>query len=155
MSDGQHLLAYRLGDQLHGVSLGVVRTVRQAVEVTIVPGSPPTVRGVIDVHGRVVPVIDMHRKVGFATRPLELTDRFILIETTRGPLALAVDAIYDVIEVQPGEITRSRDVVPDADHVEGIVRLKDGLLIVHDVERFFRPEQAELKLDTSGSAGPA
>lgn len=152
MPHSVHMLAFRVGEKLHGVSLRVVRTALQAVEVTPVPGAPPGVRGVIDVHGQVVPVVDMRLKVGLPAAPPAVSDRLVLLEVASGPLALLVDAIHGVVEVPPEAITPPAEVGPNLEHVEGIVRLPDGLLIVLDAERYFEAEQAVRRRDAGGAA---
>lgn len=63
------VLLHRLGDRLHAIPLNIVDKVVQAVAITSLPDPPPGIKGVIDVQGAIVPVVDLHAKCGLPSEP--------------------------------------------------------------------------------------
>lgn len=137
------------------VASAVTEVVR-AVAVTELPKAPAIVEGVINVRGRIVPVLDIRQRFGLAPRPLDPEQHFIIAETGPRRVALRVDRALDVLSVETGAIDSAALVAPGAEYVAGIARLRDGLLVIHDLERFLALDEASA-LDTAlaGASRPA
>lgn len=142
------IVVFALDDRCYGLRLSaVVRAVRM-VDVTPLSQAPDIVRGVIDVQGRVVPVFDLRRRFRLRQRPVSVHDQIILAHTARRPVALVVDVVHGVREhIAP--VMALADIVPG---IEGVVRLDDGLILIHDLERFLSlDEERTLDRALSGS----
>ncbi len=127
------LVVFRLADQRYALRLGVVECFVRAVEVTPLPGAPAIVLGAIDVGGSVLPVLSLRRRFGLPEREIGVTDQFLIARTSSRTVALVVDEALGVIAV-PGEaVTRAGRIVPGLEHVQGIVTLGDGLVLIHDL----------------------
>ena len=136
-----HILVYSLGSRMLGVSLEHVDKVVRSVDVTPFPDAPANIRGVINVQGRVVPVVDLRKKLNLPSRPIELSDRFVLLAGDERPIALQVDGVLDVLEIPESDIIRSGEIMHDMRHLDGVVRLPEGMVLVHDIDRFLGVEQ--------------
>jgi purine-binding chemotaxis protein CheW len=146
------LLAFELAARRLAVPIQCLDTVVWAVAVTTLPHAPPFVEGIINVRGSVVPVIDLRRRFGLPSVPLSLHQRFIVVRTASRSLALRVDSVADLVEVQPDAIERADQVLPGARHAAGIVRLEDGVTVIQDLEALLSAEE-EAGLDRALSAG--
>lgn len=135
-----------LDDRRYALHLGVVERVIPAVEITPLPKAPDIVLGLITIRGKIIPVFNMRRRFRLPDRETELTDHFIIADTSKRTVALPAESVSGVIQIFEGEITESTDILPALDYVEGVVKLKDGLLLIHDLESFLSLEE-ETALD--------
>jgi purine-binding chemotaxis protein CheW len=108
----------------------------RVVEVTPLPQAPDIVLGVVNVQGRVIPVVNPRRRFRLPERDIALSDQLVIAHTTRRPVALVVDAVTGVLEYSGREAVGARDIVPGMEYVEGVVKLADGLVLIHDLDRF-------------------
>jgi purine-binding chemotaxis protein CheW len=114
------------------------------VHVTPLPKAPDIVIGIVNVQGRVIPVINMRRRFRLPERRnAVLTDRLVIARTTRWPVALVADAVTGVHEYPGQEIVMAAGVLPDVEYVEGIAKLKDGLILIHNLDDFLSLEEEE------------
>lgn len=127
---------FTLGDQRYALPLSTVERVVRVVEVTPLPQAPDIVLGVVNVQGRVIPVVNPRRRFRLPERDIALTDQLVIAHTTRRPVALVVDAVTGVLEYSGREAVGARDIVPGMEYVEGVVKLADGLVLIHDLDRF-------------------
>jgi len=113
-----------------------VERITPAAELTPLPGSPALVGGVINVAGAILPVLDLRSRFGIAASPLDPRQQFALVATSRRRLVLLVDDAEGVAEYDVAAIDEARRDAQDLDHLLGVLRLPDGVLLIHDPERF-------------------
>jgi purine-binding chemotaxis protein CheW len=140
------LLVFWLSDRKFGVRLRNVLRVVRAVDATPLPQAPEPVSGVISVQGTLVPVLNMRSRLGFSCREIGLQDQFIIAETSKRVVALLVDHTVEVIECSQQEIIATKAIAEPSGQIEGVIQLKDDLLLIHDLERFLYPDE-EVALD--------
>ncbi len=129
-----HLVVFLLAEQQYALPLPMVERVLPMVAVSPLPQAPPMTLGVINIHGTVVPVLDLRRRFGFPPHEYGLAAHVLLARTTRRTLALPVDAVLGVKEVAALAVTSPDAVVSGRAPVVGIVALADGLLFIHDLD---------------------
>jgi len=132
----QKLVVFMLDEQRYGLRLPVVERVVGAVEVTPLPKSPEMVLGVINLQGRVIPVVNVRRRFRLQERAIGLKDHFIIARTSRRLVALVVDGVADVISCSEAQIVASGEILPGLEHVEGVLKLPDGMILLHDLDLF-------------------
>ena len=116
--------------------LSVVERVIRAVYVSPLPEAPEIVAGVINVQGRVMPVIDMRQRFRLENRRMVLTDRIVIAHTDRRSVALVADAVRGVFEYSEPDIIDADDILPGLEYVDGVAKLEEGLILIHDLNRF-------------------
>ncbi|OFW12510.1 MAG: chemotaxis protein CheW [Acidobacteria bacterium RIFCSPLOWO2_02_FULL_67_21] len=136
------LVVFRLDQQRYALPLAVVERVVHAVEITPLPNAPAIVLGAIDVHGRVIPVLDVRQRFLLPDRQMCPADWFLVAHTARHTVVLVVDESEGVVERPQADIVVSTQIVPGLDDFPGVVRLDDGLVLIHDLERFLSLEEA-------------
>jgi purine-binding chemotaxis protein CheW len=114
----------------------VVERVVRMVDVTPLPQAPEIVLGVVNVQGRVVPVLGLRQRFRLPERDFTLTDQLVIARTAVRPVALAADAVTGVLEYSARQVVGARDIVPGIEYVEGVVKLADGLVLIHDLGKF-------------------
>jgi purine-binding chemotaxis protein CheW len=130
------VVALMLDDIRYALPLTSVERVVRAVEITPLPDAPDIILGVINVHGRVVPVVDIRRRFRLPARAISAGDQLVIAHTPRRCLALVADTVRGVVECPAGDIVTPHDVLPDLHYVTGIARLADGLILIHDLDGF-------------------
>ena len=138
-----------LDEQQYAVRLSAVSRVVRAVEVTLLPDAPSIVMGIINLRGRIIPVVNVRRRFRFPERDLLLTDQMIVAWTTRRGaqedtgrlLALAVDAVQGVRDLSEKETSSAESIVPGLYHLEGVAKTGQGLVLIHDLGTFLSLEE--------------
>lgn len=140
------LVPFILDDRRYALHLEAVQRVIPAVALTPLPKAPEIVLGLINIGGRIIPVLNIRRRFRLIERDTEISDHFIIAATTRRTVALPVDSSGGVIQISDEEITGPEDILPGIGYVEGVVKLKNGLLLINDLEEFLSLEE-ESRLD--------
>ena len=143
MSEAGQLVMFLLDDCRYAVRLAAVRRIVPLVDITRLPQAPDIVRGVINVEGRVIPVIDIRRRFRLPERESSLNDQIILAQAGRHAVALIVDAALGVIDAPATMIAQIDEILPGLEHVAGLVKRADGLILIHDLDTFLSLEEAE------------
>jgi purine-binding chemotaxis protein CheW len=157
MSPAIQLVVFELEERRYGLRLTAVERVLHAIDVTPLPQSPDVVWGVIDIEGHILPVLSLRRRFGLPERPIGVSDQFVLARTRRRTVTLVVDAVHGVVERSSAEFTESDKILPDLEQVEGVIRLDDGMVLIHDLDRFLSlDEERSLAqaLSSQGNDGP-
>lgn len=135
--------------------LPFVERVVRAVYLTPLPDAPEIILGVINVEGRIVPVVNMRRRFLLPQREIALTDRLVIAHTGQRSVALVADAVSGIAEYAEPDIVSADAILPGLEYIDGVVKLSDGLVLIHNLDRFLSLEDVE-SLDramaTSGEA---
>jgi purine-binding chemotaxis protein CheW len=134
---------FTLDDQRYALPLASVERTVRAVAITRLPKAPEIVLGVINVHGRVIPVFDLRRRFQLPERKLTLTDQMILARTAQRTVAVIADTVLGVAESPEAGLIATDSVLPDLAYVEGIMKLPDGLVLIHDLDRFLSLDEEQ------------
>jgi purine-binding chemotaxis protein CheW len=141
----QALVLFSLDGASYALDLDAVERVLHAVAARPLPGAPEIVLGAFNLHGDVIPVVDVRRRLGLQRRDLAPTARLLVARAGRRRVAVPVDDVGGVVEVDPGSVTRPAAVVPGLRHVKGVVALAGGLLLIQDLDAFLSlDEEARL-----------
>ena len=135
------IIIFTLDDQRYGLPLPAVERVVRMVDITPLPKAPDNVLGIINMQGRVIPVINMRRRFRLPEWELALTDQLIIAHTARRPVALVADAVTDVHEYAEQEAVAAQDILPGVEYVAGVVKLENGLILIHDMDKFLSLEE--------------
>jgi len=141
MAELEQLAVFRLDEQRYAVPLSVVERVVRAAELTSLPKAPAVVLGVVDVGGRVLPVLNVRRKFNLPERELRVTDQFLIARAGRRSVVLVIDEAQRVLEVPSSEIIVVTEIIPGLEQIKGVAKLRDGLVLIHDLEKFLSLEE--------------
>lgn len=119
-----------------GIPVETVERVIMAAEITPLPEMPPAIAGAINVHGEVMPVVDLRNRFRLPSKPLSPSDQFVIVRPGRRALAVTVDEVVDIVQFERDALLPAPQLLPWMEHIHGVVRLDDGLLVVKDPERF-------------------
>jgi purine-binding chemotaxis protein CheW len=127
-------VVFALDEQLYTLPLAMVERVVQAVYVTPLPKVSAIVHGVINIQGQIIPVINLRKRFGLPERDIDLSDQFIVAQTSRRKVALAVDTVSGVVECTEQIVTDGKDILPSLEYIGGIIKHENGMLLIHDLD---------------------
>jgi purine-binding chemotaxis protein CheW len=145
------LVVFSLDEYCYAVRLSAVARAVRAVEITPLPKAPEIVTGIINLGGEVVPVLNIRRRFRLPEREVKPGDQFLIAHTARRTVALVVDEVRGTIEISSRNTIEPEEIVPGLEYVTGVMKRADGILFIHDLDRFLSLEE-EKKLEEAISA---
>jgi purine-binding chemotaxis protein CheW len=137
-------LTFSIEGDAYGIALRYVSEITGVQKITRVPDTPDYVRGVMNLRGKVVPLIDLRLKFGRKDIPYTERTCVIVVESGEIVAGLAVDAAKDVIRVADGDITEPEGEIGfEGRFIEGIGKFEGGTLRLLDLEKFLKVDESE------------
>ncbi|MED1781963.1 chemotaxis protein CheW [Brevibacillus fortis] len=132
-------ILFKMGNEYYGLSISLVREIIKPLPITRFPKSPPYVEGVIDLRGRILPIINLRKM--FDLEPLEETDdtRFVDLQLDGLNIGIIVDAVSEVMNIPQNVIEPAPPIIAGVEgkYLHGIARLNDKLIMLLDVNEIF------------------
>ena len=147
----EHLVTFFLSGEEYGVDVRLVQEIIRVVEVTQVPRAPDFIKGVINLRGRIIPVIDLKRKLGLGEVVVERQTRVVVIRLRERLVGLLVDGASQVLKVPVSTIEAAPEEVVeiDANYIRGVAKLAKRLIILVDLPKILGLDrEAVLSLPT-------
>lgn len=136
MNGSIQLVIFTLAEQRYALNLFTVERIVPVVEITPLPKASEIVLGVVNMKGRIIPVLDIRRRFRLPERKMDLSDRLIIARTSARMVAFTADAVTGVVEHSEEEIVAAEKILPGLEYVEGVLKLEDGLVLIHDLDKF-------------------
>lgn len=132
-------ILFRMGDEYYGLSISLVREIIKPLPITRFPKSPEYVEGVIDLRGRILPIVNLRKMFGLNS--VEITDetRFVDLQLDGLDLGIVVDAVSEVMHIPASRIEPAPAIVAGVEgkYLQGIARLNEKLIMLLDVDQIF------------------
>lgn len=143
------LLARISGTQV-GFSATAVRKIVRAAAIAPLAGAPAIIEGAINLHGRIVPVVDIRHRLALLAVELSPDQFFIALQTSDRLIAVRVDDVEDMIEVPASSLESPASLSPVLQRLEGVAAMDSGALVIYDVDAFLTQAEREA-LDAAGA----
>jgi purine-binding chemotaxis protein CheW len=126
------LVSFKLDNVEYGVNIMVVDEILRCPQITRVPNTPDFIKGVINLRGNVIPVIDVRKRFGLSKTKVSDLTRIIVVEIEEKYVGLLVDNVHQVVRMSPSEIDPPSSLLEGVseDFISGIGRLKDRLIVI-------------------------
>jgi purine-binding chemotaxis protein CheW len=141
MSD--QFLVFIIDRKRYAIHLQAVERVVSAVEVTPLPEGPDIVTGVINVQGQVIPVLNIRRKFRLHEREIDVNDNIVIVKGSKWTVAFAIDSVEGVISRSQEEIIPAESILPEMEYTEGVVKIDDDIVFLHDIDRALSFEEKD------------
>jgi purine-binding chemotaxis protein CheW len=139
----QDVLVFEVEGQRFGVFASAVEEVARAVAVAPLPRAPAVVDGIINVRGRLAPVLDLRRRFRLRDKPVDPTEHFVLARCDGRLVTLRADRVLGLQRVRAADLEQPRTATTRADHVAGVAKLPEGLVMVYDLESFLTEAESK------------
>lgn len=137
------VVVFRLKDEEYGVEVDQVKSIERMESITRVPNTPPFVKGVINLRGVVIPVINLRSRFQMEEEDYTDSTRIVIVHVNEMEVGLIVDAALDVLDVPLDAIEPPPEVVGgiEAAYLRGMAKLEDRLLVLLNLDRVLSPEE--------------
>jgi purine-binding chemotaxis protein CheW len=148
----EHLATFFLAREEYGVDVKQVQEIRRVAEITSVPRAPEFVRGVINLRGRILPVLDLRRRLGLGEVVVDRASRIVVVRVKERLLGLLVDGASQVLKIPVSRVEPAPEEVVQkgGDYIRGVAKLDDRLIILVDLERLLATELAAAGAQATG-----
>lgn len=140
------LVSFYLGKEEYGVDILKVKEINKMMQLTKVPNAPYYVEGVINLRGKIIPVVDLRTKLGMSRKENDKNTRIIVVEVEEKTLGFIVDEVSEVLRIPKSVTEAPPELVSgvDSEYITAVGKLDDRLLILLDLNKVFTNEQKEV-----------
>ncbi|MBU2701989.1 purine-binding chemotaxis protein CheW [Sporomusaceae bacterium BoRhaA] len=142
------LVAFKLGREEYGISILQVQEIKRMTDITRVPYTPDYIRGVMNLRGSVLPVLDLKKRLGLESNEITDDTRIVIVKVDDLSVGLIVDAVSEVMTIAQENIENSQTVVTSvaANYLDGVGKLENRLLILLNLEAIIGINQETAKV---------
>lgn len=150
------VVGFRIGQETFGVPIALVREIVRVPAITSVPNAPDYIEGVINLRGRIIPVVDLRKrfreKVGERTKK----NRIVVVELESRLIGLLVNSASEVLRIPPSEIEAPHDVFQEGElnYITGVGKLRGRLIILLDLNKILQRGELRRLDDVAESIDP-
>lgn len=143
--DVLQLVSFKLGTEIFGVNILQVREINRMLEITKMPGSPDFVEGVINLRGRVIPVISLRKRLNLENKAFDEDSRIIIVESESKILGFIVDSVSEVFRVPASSIEPPPSLTSGVDvhYLQGVCQLNDHLIVLLNLNKVLSEREIE------------
>jgi purine-binding chemotaxis protein CheW len=149
------LVSFMLDEVEYGVDILRVHEILRYPDITRLPNTPDFIKGVINLRGNVIPVVDVRIRFGFPKGDITDLTRIIVVETGGKQVGLLVDNVYQVVRIPFTNVDPPSELITGVseDFITGIGRLKDRLIVILNMSLSMFLEEADRKkaMEASGA----
>lgn len=133
----EQLVVFEVGDESFGIDISLVQEIIRMQPITEVPKAPMYVKGVINLRGKVIPIIDLRERFGFATGEETKATRIVVVNVLGNTVGMIVDAVSEVLRLPTDAIEPPSTIVESigSQYLKGIGKLEDRLIILLDLDK--------------------
>ncbi len=133
----RQIVAFSLGTEVYGVDIASVREIIPIQKIVPVPRAPDFIEGIINLRGRVIPVLDLRKHFGFSQPVTGSEQRIILVEDDQESIGVVVDSVSSVMQIPLDAIEPPAQVIvgPDIEYIEGIAKIGSDLVVLVDLTK--------------------
>ena len=139
------LVVFMIGNEEYGVEISEVQEINRMIEITRIPRAPKFVEGVINLRGKVIPVIDLRKRFGMDKKEYDKNSRIIVVEIDEKMVGMIVDAVTEVLRITSDNIEPPPPIVAGigSEYLRGVGKLNDRMLILLDLAKVFTETEKE------------
>lgn len=140
------LVTFKLGNEEFAVDILKVQEINRIIEITKVPKAPDFVEGVINLRGKVIPIVDIRQKFHLAIKEATKETRIIVVNIMNKTIGLIVDSVSEVLRINSSTIQPPPPLIAglDSDYIKGVGKLDERLIILLDIDKIFTTGEHKL-----------
>ncbi len=136
-SDELQLVSFNIGTEEFGVDILKVQEINRMVEITKVPQAPHYVEGVINLRGKVIPIVDLRKRFSLELKEHDKNTRIVVVDIGGNIMGMIVDSVSEVLRLPANTIEPPPEIVTgiNSEYIKGVAKLDDRLLIFLDLSK--------------------
>ena len=150
----EQIVSFRLADEEYGLDIMKVQEIILIGQITNMPQTPDFVKGLINLRGQVIPIIDLRSRFGFPAGEKSESQRIIVVNVGTRTLGIVVDAVDQVLRVKAEDVEPPPTSIKGINHdfITGLVKQEDKLVILLDIEHLLTEKDAAAVADAASNA---
>ena len=151
----QQLVVFDLASESYGVDINVVQSIIQMQEITRIPRTPEFVDGVINLRGKIIPVVDSRKRFGLEEGERNSDNRIVVASIGGQDIGMVVDAVSEVLRISMDAVEPPSTLITsaDSDYIRGIAKVEDRLVILLDLEKVFTGQEKTALMEVALADG--
>ncbi|MFH1372578.1 MAG: chemotaxis protein CheW [bacterium] len=131
------LVSFNIGTEEFGVDILKVQEINRMVEITKVPQTPHFVEGVINLRGKVIPIVDLRKRFNLETKEYDKNTRIVVVDIVGNIMGMVVDSVSEVLRLPSNTIEPPPEIATgiNSEYIKGVAKLEDRLLIFLDLSK--------------------
>ncbi len=140
------LVSFKIGEEEFGIDILRVQEIIKMIDITKVPNAPSFVEGVINLRGRIIPIVFLRKRLGMETKEFDKNTRIVVVEIDGKIVGFIVDAVSEVLRISKEITEKPPEFVSgvNSDYITAVAKLEDRLLILLDLDKTLSNRQKEL-----------
>lgn len=140
------LVSFQLGEEEFGVDILKVQEINRMLEITKVPNSPVFVDGVINLRGKVIPILNLRQRFGLEKKEIDKKTRIVVVDIDGKVVGVVVDAVSEVLRLPVDTVEPPPPMAAgvESEYIKGVGKLEDRLLILLDLNKLLTTEERKL-----------
>jgi purine-binding chemotaxis protein CheW len=137
------LVSFKIDDAEFGVDILRVQEINKMMELTTVPNTPKFIEGVVNLRGRIIPVLNLRSRLGLPVKEYDTETRIIVVDLDDKTIGFIVDEVKEVLRIPKSITEQPPEIVSgvDSDYITAIGKLEDRLLILLDLTKILSNEE--------------
>lgn len=137
------LVIFRLAQEEYGLPITKVQEINRLVPITKLPQTPSFMEGIINLRGRIIPVIDLRKRFGLEVSEHDDDSRIIIVEVNGQTVGVIVDAVAEVVRIATSKVEPPPPAfILDAKYIQGVGKLEERLLILLEIDQILTSQES-------------
>lgn len=144
MAEYKQYVNLLLNDEKYGIDIMDIEEILRMIDITKVPKAPAFVEGIINIRGKVIPIVDLRKKMGIPASDFTNSSRIIVVNLRGKKVGLIVDHVEEVLRVDGDLVDKAPAASTSVDnhYIQGVARLQTGMVIILNVHHIFGSKEA-------------
>lgn len=136
----EQLVAFNLANEIYGVDIFLINEIIRMREITQIPRTSPDIEGVVNLRGKIVPILDLRKRLGLPEVERNANTRIIIVELSDCTVGMVVDGVTGVLRMRESNIEPPSQLVTDldADFIRGVGKTDSTLVILLNLDKVLR-----------------
>ena len=147
------LVSFTVGKEKYGVHIGQVQEIIRMPEITHIPQTEDYIKGIINLRGNIIPIIDMRTRFNMDAKDYSELTRVIVLGILDKLVGIVVDSVSKVIELPENDIEDAPDIINglSKEYIEGVGKMDDDMIIILDADKVLTAEEIKILSEAAES----
>ena len=145
-TDLLQLVSFKVGSEEFGIDILKVQEINRMLHITKVPNSPDFVEGVVNLRGRIIPVIDLRKRLSIKEKSHDHKTRIVVVDIQGNIIGFIVDEVNEVLRISKEIIENPPELVSkvNSDFITAVAKLEDRIIILLDLNHLLKKNEQEI-----------
>ncbi len=136
-ASGSQVVSFRLANEEYGLNIMTVQEIILMGEITVIPEVPPYIRGLINLRGKVIPIVDLRLRFGLEAGATDEHTRIIVVSANEIVFGIVVDAVNEVLRIEPNQAEPPPQglIGLEQTYIDGLVKMEQKIMILLNIEK--------------------